>query len=206
MKQITRITLFTLILLSASAAQAETLTFENFAPAGGLVNINPGSPYTESGFTLSVTNPLAAMVDSAAINDMPGNLTDFFAFDDSNSATLTFTGGTFDLARLLIGPYVPAATLPINMTITGTQAGGGILTSTFTGLTTATTADLDWVGLQSVRFNNTSAGALDDIVVTPSAAVPEVDSWTLLTVGLFSLVAWGTRQRERSGVEDLPEA
>jgi hypothetical protein len=101
---------FCIILVSASAAQAVTLTFENFAPAGSLVNINPASPYTESGFTISVSNPLAAVVDSAVTPDMPGNLTDFFAFDTSNTATLTFTGGTFDLTSLLIGPYVPAST------------------------------------------------------------------------------------------------
>ena len=194
MKQITRMRLCILILLSASAAQAETLTFENFAPAGGLVNINPVSPYTESGFTISVATGLSVVVDSASPNDMPGNLTDFFAFAGSNTATLTFVGGTFDLASLSIGPYVPAATPPINMTITGTLSGGGTLTSTLTGLTTATVANLNWVGLQNVRFNNTSAGALDDIVVTPSAAVPEVDSMTLLALGLFGLVVTGTRQ------------
>jgi hypothetical protein len=193
---------FCIILFSASAAHAVTLTFENFAPTGGVVNINPGSPYTESGFTISVTNPLAAVVDSAAPADMAGNLTDFFAFDTSNTATLTFTGATFDLASLLIGPYALASPPPINMVIVGTLAGGGTLTATFTGLTTATTANLNWVGLQSVRFNNTSAGSpsaggLDDIVVTSSAAVPEVESLTLLALGLFSIVVAGTRQRRR---------
>jgi len=186
-----------IILVSASAAQAVTLTFENFAPPGSGVNINPASPYTEAGFTVSVSNPLAAVVDSAAATNMPGNLTDFFAFDTSNTATLTFTGGAFDLASLLIGPYVPATTPPINMTIIGTLAGGGTLTATFTGLTTATTANLNWVGLQNVRFNNTGAGALDDIVVTPSTAVPEVESLRLLALGLFSIVVAGTRQRGR---------
>jgi hypothetical protein len=195
MKQITRISLFTFILLSASAAQAVTLTFENFAPAGSLVNINPDVPYTEAGFTISVTNALSAVFDSAATVDMPGNLTDFFGFDGTNTPTLTFSGGTFDLGSLLIGPIVPAGIPPINMTIIGTLVGGGTLTATFTGLTTATTANLNWVGLQSVHFNNTSAGGLDNIVVNPSAAVPEVESLTLLALGLFSIVVAGTRHR-----------
>lgn len=193
---------FCIILVSASAAQAVTLTFENFAPAGGVVNINPTSPYTESGFTISVTNPLAAVVDSAAPPDMAGNLTDFFGFDTSNTATLTFTGGTFDLASLLIGTYALGSPPPSDMVIVGMLAGGGTLTATFTGLTTATAANLNWVGLQSVRFNNTSAsspsaGGLDDIVVTPSAAVPEVESLTLLVLGLFGVVVAGTRQLRR---------
>src|SRR5262245_14902683 len=127
---------FCIILVSTSAAQAVTITFENFALPGSLVNINPASPYTEAGFTISVTDMFAAVVDSAAPGDMPGNLTDFFAFASSNTATLTFTGGTFDIARLLIGPYVPVATPPIGLTIIGTLAGGGTLTATFTGLTT----------------------------------------------------------------------
>jgi hypothetical protein len=178
---------FCIILVSASAAQAVTLTFENFAPPGSGVNINPLSPYTEAGFTISVTNGLAVVVDSAAPADMPGNLTDFFAFDTSNTATLTFTGGTFDIGSVLIGPYVPATTPPVNVTIVGTLAGGGTLTATFTGLTTATTANLNWVGLQSVRFNNTGAAGLDDIVVTPATTVPEVGSVTLLALGLLNL-------------------
>ena len=198
MKQLTCISLFIFILLSAAAAQAVTITFENFAPAGSLININPVSPYTESGFTISVTNSLSAVFDSAVIpDDMPGNLTDFFAFAPSNTATLTFMGGTFDLASLLIGPYVPAGTPPITMIIRGTLAGGGTLISTFPGLTTATTANLNWVGLQSVSFNNTSDGGLDDIVVTASAAVPEVGSLTLLALGLFGVVVAGTRQHGR---------
>ena len=187
-----------IILVSASAAQAVTLTFENFAAPGGLVNINPSFPYTEAGFTISVTTPLAVVVDSSATGKMPGNLTDFFAFDTANTATLTFTGGTFSLASLLIGPYVPATTPPINMTIVGTLAGGGTVTATFTGLTTATTANLNWVGLQNVRFNNTGAGALDDIVVNSFATVPEVDSLTLLALGLlFNIGIARTRRLKR---------
>src|SRR4051795_13418623 len=43
-------TLLILTLLATSLAihsQSATLTFEGFAPAGGVVNVNPGSPYVE---------------------------------------------------------------------------------------------------------------------------------------------------------------
>jgi hypothetical protein len=194
MKRIVRASLLIfVILVSASAAQAVTITFENFAPAGGLVNINPALPYTEAGFTISVLNGQSAVFDSAAAVDMPGNLTDFFGFAEINTPTLTFAGGTFDLASVLIGRST-VATTPVTMVITGTLTGGGTLTATFTGLTTATVANLNWVGLQNVSFTASDDAALDDIVVT---TVPEVDSLTLLALGLLTIgiaraqrVAW----------------
>jgi hypothetical protein len=103
--------------VGVGAASAVTLTFEDFAPPGDVVNINPGFPYTEAGFTISVTNDLAAVFDSA-LGGMPGNPTDFFGFGAWNTASLTFSGGLFDLGSLFIGPLPVGA--PISMTITRT--------------------------------------------------------------------------------------
>ena len=176
------------VVLPVTEADATTITFEGFAPAGGVVNINPAFPYTEGGFTLRPTNPLSAVFDSAAAVDMPGNLTDFFGFADSNIPRLQLTGGIglFDLTSLLLGPIIPAGTGTTSVTITGHRAVGPDLTSNLVGLTTATTATLNWTNLTSVDFRATTAAGLDNIVVT---SVPEPASLTVLALGLVGLAA-----------------
>jgi len=37
-----------LLFIAAGRAQGEVITFENFAPPGGVVNVNPASPYSEA--------------------------------------------------------------------------------------------------------------------------------------------------------------
>jgi PEP-CTERM motif-containing protein len=176
------------VMVPVSEADATTITFEGFAPVGSLVNINPSFPYTEGGFTLTPTNPLSAVFDSAAAADMPGNLTDFFGFQESNIPRLRPTGGgVFDLTSLLLGPNTNGGpNSVINVTITGHRAVGPDLTSTLLGLTTATTATLNWTNLTSVDFTATNDAGLDDIVVT---SVPEPASLTVLALGLAVIAA-----------------
>ena len=176
------------VLVPVTEASATTITFEGFAPVGSLVNINPGFPYVEGGFTLTPTNPLSAVFDSAAVADMPGNLTDFFGFQESNIPRLRPTGGgVFDLTSLLLGPSTNAGpNAVINVTITGHRAVGPDITSTLLGLTTATTATLNWTNLTSVDFTATNDAGLDDIVVT---SVPEPASLTVLALGLAAIAA-----------------
>ena len=194
MRKTTRASLCAVIIgLSAAVAQAETLMFENLAPPGSVTNINPAFPYTEVGFTISVTNAAAAVVDSASTFDMFGNTTDFFGFAGINTPTLTYIGGSFDLASLLLGPTTVGGAL-VNMSVTGNLAAGGTLNASFPGLTTATVANLNWQGLQSVSFAATSDAGLDNIVVNPSVSVPEPQSLMLLALGLLGVRMAGKRR------------
>jgi hypothetical protein len=74
------------------------------------------------------------------------------------------------------------------MTITGNLFGGGTLTDTRTGLTTATLVNLGWTNLASVQFATSSDAGLDNIVVNSAvSAVPEPASLTLLALGVFGV-------------------
>ena len=155
----------------AAPAEATTIAFENFAPAGSLVNVSPGVPYTESGYTFTPTGSQSAVFDSAAATDMPGDATDFFGFEENNFITLTFGGGGFDLTSLLIGPTTLSGGTT-SMTIVGNLAGGGSVVRTFSNLTTATLAQLNWINLSSVLFRVTDDSALDDLEVTAVRSRP----------------------------------
>jgi len=106
-------------------SEGAILTFENFAPSGSLVNINPQFPYTEQGFTLTPLNANSAVFDSAAVAKFPGDNTDWFGFAPGN--TITLTGPIpFSLDSVLIGPSTIGIGI-VNFTITGNVVGGGVL-------------------------------------------------------------------------------
>ena len=111
-----------LVALPVTSASAATITFENVAPAGGLVNVNVVAPYTEGGFTLSPSGVQSAVFDSAAAVDFPGDTTDFFGFAEINLITLT-APAPFILNSLLIGPTTASSTPAISMTLLGTSLG-----------------------------------------------------------------------------------
>ena len=112
-----------LVALPLTSASAATITFENVAPAGGLVNVNVVAPYTEGGFTLSPSGVQSAVFDSAAAVDFPGDATDFFGFAEINLITLT-APAPFILNSLLIGPTTASSTPAISMTLLGTSLWG----------------------------------------------------------------------------------
>jgi hypothetical protein len=182
-----------LVALPVTSASASTITFENFAPAGGLVNVNVVAPYTEAGFTLTPSSAQSAVFDSAAVLDFPGDTTDFFGFAEGNLITLTGPA-PFILNSLLIGPNTASSTPTVSMTLLGTLSGGGTLTATFPGLSTATLETLNWANLTSVRFSATNDSALDDIVIN-QIPVPEPASFSLLCVAALTVGARRFRRK-----------
>lgn len=160
------------VFTQARCSQAVTLGFENFASANGLTNIAPINPYVEAGFRLTPFSDQSAVFDAAVSTDMPGNLTDWFGFAEGNPITLEqLSGEPFNLVSLLLGPSTLASSPPITVILAGTVAdGGGALTSTHPGLTTATLATLNWTNLESVLITATNDAGIDILEVVP---VPE---------------------------------
>lgn len=179
-------------LLVSGATNATVIDFEGFAPAGSLVNVSPGTPYNEDGFTLTPTSSASAVFDSAAASDMTGNLTDWFGFAENNIPTLTLTGGgsPFTLNSVLIGPSDIGGGL-VSMTIVGDLDGGGTVSANFADLNTATVASLNWGNLVSVSFRTTDDAGLDNITLN----VPEPGTLALLGLSLAGLAAARRRKQ-----------
>jgi hypothetical protein len=185
-----------LLFVAAGLAQGDVITFENFAPPGGVTNVNPASPYSEAGFRLTPTNDQSAVFDSAATIDMPGNATDFFGFAESNIITLTnIAGSPFNLNSLLLGPITVGGGT-ISMTLVGNFAAGGFITRTFSAVTTSTLVTFsDFNDLSSVVFRTTDDSGLDNINVTVGASVPEPTTMLLLGTGLAGIAGRALKRR-----------
>lgn len=167
-------------------AEAAVIDFEDVASPEGIISVGPSSPYTEDGVTLTPSSSDSAIFDAAATFDMPGNATDWFGFDEGNVLTLTAGGAPFDLGTLVAGPSTLATFPTINLTLEGTQAGGGTLSRTFFELSTATLLSLDWTGLTSLEISASDDAGIDDIAVT-TAAVPLPTTLPLLAAALSGL-------------------
>ena len=90
---------------------------------------------------------------------------------------------------MLVGPDNLGNQLNVNVTISGIQFGGGTLSSTFTGLTTAMHVTLNWTDLTSVGILSSSGAGLDDIDVVP---VPEPSPICILLSGIIGIALLST--------------
>ena len=162
------------LVLSAGASEAvgQVMTFEGFAPPGGVVNVNPTTPYSEAGFTLTPSNSSSAVFDAAAAVDMPGNSnSSFFGWQGGNIITLTKSGGgTFALQSILLGPSTIAAG-STSIALQGFLGGGGSVTLSPPSLSTATLAAPGWTNLTSVQFSATTDSAMDNVTIPAPAGL-----------------------------------
>src|SRR5262249_49985054 len=110
----------------AGVAPAQIISFEGFAPPGGLVNINPTLPSIEAGYQFLPLNASSAVFDSAAMATMTGNPSDWFGFAGGNTITLTrLSGPPFSLTSLLAGPSSIGLGNPTTLSLVGNVVGGG---------------------------------------------------------------------------------
>ncbi len=185
-------------LVLASHAAAAVIGFEGVVPVGGSMNVGPTDPYSEAGFTLTPTLYASAVFDPAAGGPtLPGDATAWFGFQGGQPGgpfqnLVTLTGPSqFDLASFLAGRSPLAVISAIDLSVTGYVFGGGTLTATFSGLTTATLETLNWTNLTSVVFAASGDAGLDDISVQPSVIVvsgaPEPATVLLLGLGLTAV-------------------
>jgi hypothetical protein len=179
----------------ATYSSATVMTFEGFAPPGNVVNVNPGAPYTEGGFTLTPSDANSAVFDSTAPSTFPGDSTAWFGFAADNTITLTGPA-PFDLASALIGPS-SIGNGNITFTIVATLFGGGTETVVLPGLTTATLETLNLTNLQSAVFNTSSDAGIDNITLNPAVAAPEPESLLLMGTGLLGLLGVYRRKASR---------
>ena len=178
------ISLLTMASLSASAA---TMTFEGFASPGTWSDATSG--YLEAGF--KVAGSSLTIVDSGGAPDMVGNDSDYAMFDPhAKGITLTaVSGASFQLSDLMIGPSThPLPVFPVTFTLQGTQVGGGMLSASFSGLTTSTLATLNWQNLSSVKIlasSNSIMVGMDNINAT---IVPEPAGAVLALSMVFAAI------------------
>src|SRR5262249_37957145 len=144
--------------------RAQVIGFENFAPPGGLVNINPTTPYVEAGYQFLPSNGSSAVFDVAATSTMIGNPSSWVGFGGANTVTLTrLSGPPFSLTSLLTGPSSIAAGVPITLSLVGNVVGGGTLNASFPNLTTATLENLNWTNLASATVTSTADAGIDNV-------------------------------------------
>jgi hypothetical protein len=157
---------------AASGVFGQVMTFEGFAPPGGVMNVSPTSPYTEAGFTLTPSNSSSAVFDATATTDMPGNSnSSFFGWQEGNIITLTRNGGgPFSLQSVLLGPSTLAGG-PASITLAAFFTSAPTQNMTFPNLTTATLAVVGWTDLTRVEFRTTDDAAMDNVVVPAPAGL-----------------------------------
>ncbi|MEM1381296.1 MAG: PEP-CTERM sorting domain-containing protein [Pseudomonadota bacterium] len=165
------LTMAAAVAASFGIANAVILDFEDFAAAGGLVNVNPLAPYFEDGFTVDVANGESAVFDSTAATDMLGNsASDFFGFSENNEVTIVRDGGgRFDLVSVLAGPTTLADDTDVTFTVVGvfdfvTSSFGA---SSFT-VNTATLLPVVFSNIEALIIFASDDAAIDNVDLSPN--------------------------------------
>ncbi|TGD74768.1 IPTL-CTERM sorting domain-containing protein [Mangrovimicrobium sediminis] len=195
-------------LLTAQAASAITLTFNDLAPSGDAPNVTPS--YTLSGYTFTAgpSTSIFLLDPLYDTDNVPPDGTDFFTFEGgSPSVEITASAPTFSLqsfsAAAIYGD--PAG----DLTVTGTLSGGGTLVATFPLAAASPTAvwntfslPANWVDLTDVTFAwGDSYVGLDNIVLDEPVAqeVPALPLWALGAMsGLLALFGGRRLGRRRA--------
>lgn len=183
--------LLTLVLglgICAFPAGAGVVTFEGFAPPGGLSNVSPGSPYSEAGLTFTPATGASAVFDAGDTAKFPGDSTSWYGFAADNLITVTGTS-PFTLDSILVGPSTIGSG---NTTVQfqGDVAGGGTLTASFTGLTTATLETFHWAGLNDFTIVARTDSGIDNVSFSP-----EPGTAVLLMISAGAMLGWRLRRR-----------
>ena len=191
------IALMTMLVISSSAAKADTLTFSTLEQAGNSI-VNIADPYLESGYRIQDGGQLyyiqqnnVQYAGSAGLHERISN-----GLITLNRAS----GSAFTLTSIDLSTLHPQGTSPA-VTFIGTLVGGGTVTQTFSvtafGFHTFV-FNSSFTNLLSVSWHqgtdDFNAHQFDNIVVS---SVPEPASMVLLGSGLIGIA---TRLRKRKSV------
>lgn len=213
-----KVVLLTALALSAFAAQATTIDFENFAPPNSLYQQYTNTSFSPApGYTFHTTGEPAVFKASVYGNGYvyAGNGTDYLYLNNYRNDTVTltrdvnqlFTVHSIDLTNWVYNgdPQYDSTAI-----LTGTFADGSSIVASFflNNRVNLTLNDFNtekltgFVNLTSFSIDNTGGPLdVDNIVVTEVAAVavPEPASLAIFGLGLFGIVAF----HRRKAVTDL---
>ena len=196
------------LVLAATQVNASTVTLdmEGIAPAGDISN-ETNTTTTFSGFDLLINH--GHFIDSTwsevGVNRADSG-SDYLGIDSYEPIVISQTSGapfsiqSFDATDVFIDQfYIPNLVFEV----TGTQVGGGTLTTSFTsdnsyGFETFVFGSA-WTNLTSVMFIGNNHGAYDNIVLSSNVTVVPLPAavW-LFGSGIMMLLGFGRNRAVRS--------
>jgi hypothetical protein len=193
MRRLSSLAALLAIVFTASRASAQVIDFESIQ---GPTFLSIGPSYTEDGFTLTAGagEPTAFARWGTGDPQYPGS-TALFHQSNSGTSTITLTqvgGGPFDLASMQISELNTGTGQSVPLNFTGTKAGGGTVTASFTldgnfGFQTFTFND--FTNLTSVSWVQESQfHQFDLITVAPVPEPTTVLGFAALCGGALGLV------------------
>ena len=174
-------------------AQAGVITFEDATPANGLY---VAQGYKGFGWT-------GGSVQNSWVLGKPGSIGDFFTAHTGSSyvwnnggTSLTMSGPVFSFNSFWVRfghPVQPGAT----QTARGFLNGIEIYTRTFNVGNDYSQVNLNFAGIDSIKFDESVTNlVIDDIVVeTANSAVPEPASMITLAAGALCMLGFRKRKR-----------
>ncbi len=185
-----------LAVVPAHAAQT-VIDFEGVVASGG-ASACPVTPYTENGYTLTVSPATQCnnfISNNAGGNNTYGNTSSVFGICSTCGETFTLTGtSSFSIASIDLGSHY--GTDPDVLIFTGFFSGGGSITQSINATQRWATYNLaGFTGLSSLQFAFSGAvgnhASLDNLVLY----VPEPTGLALVGLGLVALGATSLRRR-----------